>query len=143
MIVKGDQLSKMKKNSNEEFIEKSRQKACSGPIYLPINHFSRRSMNTADDSETFRVRPVNFCSQSYENEECEVEAKNDVCVRADGVTTTTTTMNSAVASKFYLLRKSGEDIKKEFSVSPERKYMSSVEIPAEQLEALKGIIISH
>ena len=58
------------------------------------------------------------------------------CVRSAA---TVTSSSTNVASKFYLVRKSGEEMKKEFSVSPERKYMSSVEIPAEQLEALKGI----
>ena len=134
MILKGDQLSKMKKSSNEEFIEKSRaQKTCQGPIYLPINHLSRRSTNAS--SETYKIMPINFCSQSYEDEEYEDETKS-TCIRTNGANSNTAT---APMSKFYLVRKSGEENKKEFSVSPERKYMSSVEIPAEQLEALKGI----
>lgn len=141
MILKGDQLSKMKKNSNDEFIEKSRQKTCTGPIYLPINHLSRRNMNANSSSgggigETFKVMPVNFCSQSYDDDEDELEKSKSKCVRSAA---TVTSSSTNVASKFYLVRKSGEEMKKEFSVSPERKYMSSVEIPAEQLEALKGI----
>ncbi len=145
MILKGDQLSKMKKNSNDEFIEKSRQKTCTGPIYLPINHLSRRS-KTANTSggggEVFKIMPANFCSQSYNDEEEEEEdfqmEKSRTNFFRSGAATATTVSSTNVASKFYLVRKSGEENKKEFSVSPERKYMSSVEIPAEQLEALKG-----
>jgi hypothetical protein len=149
MILKGDQLSKMKKNSNDEFIEKSRQKTCTGPIYLPINHLSRRSKNgnTSGGGEIFKIMPANFCSQSYNDEEEEEEdfqmEKSRNNFFRNGAATATTVSSTNVASKFYLVRKSGEENKKEFSVSPERKYMSSVEIPAEQLEALKGNYIKN
>ena len=120
MILKGDQLNKMKKNSNDEFIQKSRQKKCSGPIYLPINHISRRH-----SQNTYQIRPANFCSQSYDDDEQDGEV-----MRGD-------MRSSITSSKYYVVNKSGGE-NNGFSASPERKYMSSVEIPAEQLEAFKG-----
>lgn len=108
MVMKGDQLSKMKKNSNEAFIQKNLNgnPACSGPVYLPVNHL-RRNFN---DNNGFKIEPLNFDDENDENEE------------------------ELNRQKYYLVNKSGS---KDLSVSPERKYLSSIEIPAEQLENVK------
>ena len=165
MIAKGDQLNMLKKSSNEIFIQQAASVTpapCPGPVYLPVSfkkqcNNSEFISNNNENYRTYRVEPLelyddgghdeNFTNEnntmrtphSANNEQYTAESLNECneytkTSYKDIKNPMQATLATTCSNKFFLVNKIGED---EVDCSPNRKYTSSIEIPAEQLESLK------
>ncbi len=134
MLAKGNELSKRppksKSASNEAFINTTNtttttttniSPACTGPVYLPVHHLQRnRSLSPATAQNlfvegSFKAEPVQVClsgESNYFQHQTPHSSRN-----------------------YFAVDKANA---KNLHCSPDRRYKSSVEIPAEHLETLKA-----